>query len=166
MNWLRIVLDGVAMAVVFNAVVGVFWFIVPHAYARMLPKEIKRAAAPYTKKELVQLALVIYPLFLGVIVWMILSAYSVHTQGFWNLFWTAYIEMLFVNFGDFLFLDCFLVSIVRKNGRLSGTENCKAWETREYMKTAAPEHFIVWPIIICPAVSFICAGLGLLLSNI
>lgn len=162
MNWLRIILDGVAMSLVFNGIVGMFWFIMPHAYARMLPKEIKKAAAPYTKRELITLALMLYPLFLGVMIWMILSAYNSQTQGFWNLFWTAYVEMIFVNFGDFFILDCFLISIVRKKWRLPGTENCKAWETKEYMKSAAPEHFIVWPLIICPAVSFACAGLGLL----
>lgn len=160
MNGLRIILDGIAMALVFNAVVGMFWFIMPHAYARMLPKEIKEAAGPCTRTELRNLALVLYPLYLGMIAWMILSAYSAGVSGFWNLFWTAYLEMLFVNFGDFLILDCWLRSVVKDKGMIPGTENCKAWELRTYMKQAVPEHFIAWPLIFCTAVGFLCAGIG------
>lgn len=160
MNWMRIVLDGIAMSLVFNAIIGMFWFIIPHAYARMLPKEIERAAAPYTKKESCALAAVIYLPFIGIIAWMILSAFNSGTEGFGNLFWTAYVESLFINFGDFLILDCYLMSIVRKKYRLKATEDCKAWEFKEYMKSAAPEHFLLWPLIICPIVSLICAGVG------
>lgn len=67
MNWLRIVLDGLAMSLVFNAFIGMFWFIKPRVYAIMLPKEIKNAAAPYTKKEMLTLALIIYPIFIGMV---------------------------------------------------------------------------------------------------
>lgn len=160
MNWLRVVLDGLAMAFVFNAVVGMFWFIMPHAYVRMLPKEIKEAAEPCTRTELAKLALVLYPLYLGIIVWIVLSAYSAGVSGFWSLFWTGYLEMLFINFGDFLILDCWLRGIVKECCPLPGTEHCKAWAFGEWMKQAVPEHFLVWPLILCPLIGLICAGIG------
>lgn len=160
MDWLRTILDGVAMSLIFNMTVGLFFFIMPHAYAHMLPKAIKEAAAPYTAKELRNLALVIYPLYIGVIAWMILSAHSAGIQGFWNLFWTAYVEMLFVNFGDFLILDCWLRTVVRDKKLIVGTEASGAWEVREYMKQAAPEHFIAWPLVLCPIVGLVCAWIG------
>lgn len=164
MNWTRIVLDGIAMALVFNAVVGMFWFIMPHAYTRMLPKEIKEAAGPCTKQELTKLVLVIYPLYIGVIAWIVLSTHDSGTVGFWPLFWTGYIEMLFVNFGDFLILDCWLRSIVRVNCTLPGTENCEAWQFKQWMKSAVPEHFIAWPLIFCTLVGLICAGVCTLIG--
>lgn len=160
MDWLRIVLDGIAMSLVFNAVAGLGVFLKPHAYAHMLPKEIKKAAEPYTKKELAGLAAIIYPLILGIILWMILSAHNSGTEGFWNLFWTAYVEMLFVNFGDFFFLDCWLRTVVRDRCLIPETKGCKAWDVKEYMKQAAPEHFLAWPLVICPLVSLVCAGVG------
>lgn len=45
MNWPRTILDGVAMALLFNAVVGVGFLLYPQAYTTMFPKEIKEAAA-------------------------------------------------------------------------------------------------------------------------
>lgn len=160
MNWLRIVLDGIAMALVFNAVVGMFWFIMPHAYSRMFPKEIKQAVPPCTKKELCGLALVLYPLYIGIIAWMIASAHCAGITGFWPLFWTAYVEMLFVNFGDFFILDCWLRAVAKERDMLPGTKNCKAWQFKEWMKSAVPEHFIAWPIVLCPLVGAVCAGIG------
>lgn len=163
MNWLRIVLDGLAMALVFNAVVGMFWFLMPHAYARMLPKEIKEAAGPQTKTEIAHLAAVLYPLYIGVIAWMVASAYSAGVTGFWNLFWTGYCEMMFVNLGDFLILDCWLRAAVKDKGLIAGAEHCKAWEWKEWRKQAVPEHFVLGPLVFCPVVGLICAGIGTLI---
>lgn len=164
MNWLRVILDGLAVSLIFNVATALFFFIMPHAYAHMMPKEIKKAAEPYTKKELRSLELVIYSLFFGVVLWMIISAHNAGIRELWNLFWTAYIEMLFVNFGDFLILDCWLMAVIRSNGRIAGTESCKAWEVKEYMKQAVPEHFLAWPLGICTAVGFVCAGIGVWLA--
>ena len=44
MNWPRTILDGIIMALLFNAVVGVGFLIYPQAYTTMFPKEIKEAA--------------------------------------------------------------------------------------------------------------------------
>ena len=86
MNWLRVILDGLAVSLIFNVATALFFFIMPHAYAHMMPKEIKKAAEPYTKKELRSLELVIYSLFFGVVLWMIISAHNAGIRGLWNLF--------------------------------------------------------------------------------
>ncbi len=51
MNFPRIILDGISMSLLFNAVVGLGFLLVPQAYSTMFPKEIKAAAAPYVKKR-------------------------------------------------------------------------------------------------------------------
>lgn len=51
MNWPRVILDGIAMALLFNAVVGVGFLIYPQAYSTMFPKEIKEAAAPFVDRK-------------------------------------------------------------------------------------------------------------------
>ena len=37
-------------------------------------------------------------------------------------------------------------------------EHCKVWNTKEWMLTlAVPEHWLGWPLVICPLVGFVCA---------
>ena len=45
MNWPRTIIDGISMALLFNAVVGVGFLIYPQAYTTMFPKEIKENGA-------------------------------------------------------------------------------------------------------------------------
>ena len=45
MNWPRIILDGLSMSLLFNAVAGLGFLLVPQAYSTMFPKEIRQAAA-------------------------------------------------------------------------------------------------------------------------
>lgn len=42
MNWLRTILDGVAMSAVFNSCVAVFWLLKPHAFITMFPKALPK----------------------------------------------------------------------------------------------------------------------------
>ena len=50
MNWPRIILDGVAMSALFNAIVLVGFNHWTQEYSVMFPKEIKNAAAPYVNR--------------------------------------------------------------------------------------------------------------------
>lgn len=105
MNWFRIILDGIAMSAAFNCIVAVFWFIMPHSFIKMFPKELQKKARPVTKKErrhTIIMYLTVYPTLL---IWGVLSAWEAGINGFWNLFWTTYIEMMFVSIGDLIFLD-------------------------------------------------------------
>lgn len=44
------------------------------------------------------------------------------------LFWTGYVEMFFVNLGDFFGLDWFFRGLVKDKGiMIAGTEHCEAW---------------------------------------
>ena len=51
MNWPRIILDGLSMSLLFNAVAGLGFLLWPQAYSTMFPREIKKAAAPYVDKR-------------------------------------------------------------------------------------------------------------------
>mgnify|MGYP006916077474 FL=1 len=163
MNWARTILDGVSMSLLFNAVVGLGFLLVPQAYSVMFPKEIKEAAAPYVKKKDVRIMhLIIYPLYLFLVVFWAVSAHFAGIDGFWQLFWTGYVEMTFVSISDFLILDCWLPGKVKH--MIKGAESCKAWERKEWLiKLAIPEHFLGWPLIFCPIAGLIVAGIGLIL---
>ena len=163
MNWPRIILDGLSMSLLFNAVACLGFLLVPQAYSTMFPKEIKEAAAPYVdKKDVRTMKLILYPLYLVLLVYWGISAWLSGMSGFWNLFWTGYVEMTLVSITDFLILDCWLPGKVRH--MIKGAENCKAWERWEWLKTLAiPEHGLGWTFLVCPVAGLAVAGIGMLL---
>ena len=66
MNWPRIILDGLSMSLLFNAVACLGFLLVPQAYSTMFPKESKEAAAPYVdKKDVRTMKRILYPLYLA-----------------------------------------------------------------------------------------------------
>ena len=165
MNWMRIVLDGLAMCVVFNVPTALLWTIRPTAFSQMMPKEIRKAAPKLTRGDLIILVGVLHPMQLLIIVYMALSAVNAGVSGFWTLFWTAYIEMLFVNFGDLIGLDGFFRAYVCKHGLVPpGTEKCEAWGLKKWMlMLALPEHLLGWPLFMCPLAGLVAAGIGWLI---
>ena len=165
MNWQRIVLDGLSMSLVFNAVVGVGFLLWPQAYSTMFPREIRQAAAPWVDKgEVRKMKLLLCPLYLVMFAYWAISARCAGMAGFWNLFWTGYVEMTLVSLSDFIILDCWLPGKVRH--MIKGAERCKAWERKEWlMKLAIPEHGLVWTLLACPTAGLIVAGLGALIPQ-
>lgn len=164
MNLSRTILDGIVLSILFNAVVGLFFFVVPQAYAIMFPKGIKKAAKPYVKrKELRVMHLVLYPLYLLMFMYMALSAHLVGVRDFCDLFWTGYIEMMFVSISDFFLLDVLGRIYVKDKGLIKGAENHPGWEWKEWKKLAIPEHGIFWTFLFCPLTGLIVAGIGALL---
>ena len=165
MNWPRIILDGIAMSLVFNAVVGLGFLLWPQAYSTMFPGEIRQAAAPYVdKREVRKVKLLLYPLYLVLFVYWAISARCAGTTGFWNLFWTGYVEMTFVSISDFIILDCWLPGKVRH--MIRDAEHCRAWERKEWlMKLAIPEHGLGWTLLVCPLAGLIVAGIAALIPQ-
>lgn len=165
MNLSRTILDGIVLSILFNAVVGLFFFVVPQAYAMMFPKGIKEAAKPYvTRKELRVMHLVLYPLYLLMFLYMAVSAHLAGVSSFWSFFWTGYIEMMFVSVSDFILLDVLGHIYVKDKGLIKGAENHPGWEWKEWKKLAIPEHGIFWTFLFCPLTGLIVAGIGALLK--
>ena len=164
MNWPRTILDGIVMALLFNAVVGVGFLIYPQAYSTMFPKEIKEAAAPFVnRKEVRKMKLILYPLYLLLFIYWGISAHFAEVQGFWTFFWTGYVEMTIVSISDFLILDCWLPP--KAKSYIKGAEHCKAWEVKEWLiKLAIPEHALGWTFLVCPIAGFVVAGIAMLLG--
>ena len=164
MNWPRTILDGIAMAFLFNAAVGVGFLLYPQAYTTMFPKEIKAAAAPFVdKKEVRKMKLILYPLYLLLFVYWAISTHFAGVQGFRMLFWTGYVEMTIVSVSDFLILDCWLPP--KAKPYVKGAEHCKAWEVKEWLlKLAIPEHALGWTFLVCPISGLIVAALAALLG--
>jgi hypothetical protein len=164
MNWPRIILDGTAMALLFNAVVGLGFLLFPQAYSTMFPKEIKQAAAPYVQKaDVRKMKLILYPLYLLLFIYWGVSAGAAGISGFRYLFWTGYLEMTIVSVSDFLILDCWLPP--KAKPFIRGAEHCRAWERKEWLlKLAIPEHALGWTFLVCPFAGLIVAGIALLFA--
>ena len=150
------------MSLLFNALAGLGFLLVPQAYSTMFPKEIRQAAAPFVeKKDVRTMKLILYPLYLVLVVYWAASAHFAGMSGFWNLFWAGYIEMTMVSISDFIILDCWLPP--KAKPYVKGAEHCKAWERREWLKTLAiPEHGLLWTLIVCPIAGLAVAGLNML----
>ena len=69
MNWPRIILDGLSMSLLFNAVAGLGFLLWPQAYSTMFPREIKEAAAPYVdRRDVRKMKLFLYSLYLYLVI--------------------------------------------------------------------------------------------------
>lgn len=54
---------------------SVLWFIVPNAFSKMCPKDIRNAVPPCQKSELITLACVLYPLYILIVAYIPFSAH-------------------------------------------------------------------------------------------
>lgn len=94
----------------------------------------------------------------------ILSAWASGIQGFWILFFTAYVELALVNIGDFLILDLWGREVLGDRIVLPGTEGSPSYGRKLWMKMpAVPEHVVLWPFLMMPILSAAIAGIGLLI---
>ena len=62
MVWPRTVLDGVVMCVIFNVTVAFLFLLSPGSFSKMLPAEIRKASPKRTRREVLVLVCVLYPL--------------------------------------------------------------------------------------------------------
>lgn len=165
MNWLRIILDGIVMSAVFNLATGLILAVDPVIFTTAYPKELQKAAPKNpkaAKHKLLFTLLVIAPVTL----FGIFSAYEAGIRGFWSLFLAAYIEFFIVNLGDFFGLDYYLRKKLGERWELPNTHGHPCYETNVWMKSLGiPEHWLLWPFVICPMFAVISAGLGVLLAR-
>lgn len=167
MLWQLIIIDGIVLSIVFCVTVALMWLKMPNAMSKMMPAEIRRAAPKRSKKEVATLYTVLFLLYGLMLACVVISARMKGVTGFWNLFWTGYAVTFIVNMADFWILDLWFRKKFKARIMIKGTEKCKAWETKEWLKTLAlVEHWIMWPLVACPMIGVLVAGVGELLSQI
>jgi len=163
MNWFRTILDGIIICIAFNGVVAFVWLLEPIGFSVMLPKGINTPLSKITRAQIKPIRLMEFILYPILFAYIVLSTYEAGVNGFWNLFWTAYIENLFWNFGDFFFLDWWFRGKYKDRMKVPGTEDNELWETGPWMKKFGIfDHWVRWPLI-CIPLSLILAGIGVLI---
>ena len=166
MDWMRAILDGVMMSAYFNLATGLLLVIDPRIFTTAFPKPIQQIAPPnpHEKRDKgLFTLLVILPVFL----FGTLSACKAGITGFWPLFWMGYVEWFCVNLGDFFGLDILLREKMGRRMELPGTEGSELYSRKNWMKSLAlPEHWIQWPLLICPLFALLSAGLALWIGTL
>ena len=170
MNWIRIILDGLAMAAYFNLFAAAVALYNPRLLFPCYPSAIIQAVPqpPTNEENRFYWLWICLGELLPLILYGALSAAERGTSGFWNLALTGYVQWIIVNLCDLLFLDIWLIQ--RKAKRrfvIPGTEGHPGYGFGPWMKRyALPEHLLQWPLLMCPLAALLQAGLGLLLGGI
>lgn len=111
MDILRAILDGVAIAAIFNGAVASLALINPRWFLDSYPKAIQKAAPlPMTAQE--KKINLIFTIGLVGICFVYSVASLMHSPiiGFWNLFWMSYIQWSILNAGDFFAVRLSVIS--------------------------------------------------------
>ncbi|NJP39779.1 hypothetical protein HCH52_01755 [Oscillospiraceae bacterium HV4-5-C5C] len=166
MNWMRVILDGLAMSAVFNLCTALVWRLHPDAFLSSYPKSIRDVVPPNPKQRKLKTRFVLF-MILPVTLYGILSACQAGINGFWNLALAGYIEWLLVNLGDFFGLDLYFRETMGDRLVLPGTKGDPFYTRRGWMKALGlPEHGLLWPFLVCPLFAVLSAGAGLLLRAV
>ena len=104
MDLTQAVLDGIAIAAIFNGTVASLVLINPRFFFDSYPKAIQRAAPkPMTKQEK-KINTILTIIIVGIcFVYSTMSLLHSRVVGFWNIFWMGYIQWSILNAGDFCY---------------------------------------------------------------
>lgn len=160
MDVIQAILDGIAIAAIFNGTAAAFVLINPRFFFDSYPKAIQKAAPEQMTKQEKKINKILTVIVFGIcFVYSTTSLVHTGTVGFWNLFWTGYIQWSLLNLGDFLLLDCLLFQGKHKQKIvIPGTEGHKDYEFKNWMKhLAIMEHFLAFPFLLIPIISAVQA---------
>ena len=164
MDYIRAILDGIAIAAIFNGAVAVLVLINPRYFFDSYPKAIQKAAPEQMTKKEKNINFIIKIVICGIcFIYSIASLIHTGISGFWNLFWMGYIQWSILNLGDFFLLDCLLFQGKHKSKIvIPGTEGHPDYELGNWMKhLTIKEHFVVTPFLI---ISFVAAVQALIVG--
>ena len=160
MDFIRAILDGIAIAAIFNGIVASLVLINPRLFFDSYPKAIQKSALKQMTKQEKKINTILTIVIVGIcFIYSTISILHSGVVGFWNLFWMGYIQWSILNAGDFLLLDCLLFQGKYKEKIvIPGTEGHKDYEFKNWMKhLAIYEHFLLVPFLLIPIISAIQA---------
>lgn len=167
MDITRAILDGIAIAAIFNGAVAAFVLINPRFFFDSYPKSIQNSAPEKMTKEEKRINFILtYIISIICLIYGVTSLLHTGIRDLGTLFWMSYIQWSILNFGDFLLLDVLLFQGKYKDKIvIPGTEGHDDYKFGNWMKyLAIKEHFILMPLLLIPIVSIIQAWLVVLLG--
>ena len=170
MRWSRTMLCGLAMAAYFNLFAAAGALYNPRLMFPCYPADIIRnAPEPPTKAENRFYWLwICFGELLPLLIYGAVSMVEGSVLGFWPMALTGYIQWMIINLCDLFFLDMFLIQKkAKRRFIIPGTEGHPGYGFKAWMKSyALPEHLLRWPLILCPLMAAMQAGLGLLMNTL
>ena len=151
MDLIQAILDGIAIAAIFNGTVASFVLINPRFFFDSYPKAIQKAALePMTKREK-KINTILTIIIVGIcFVYSTVRLLHSGIVGFWNIFWMGYIQWSILNAGD--------QGKYKEKIIIPGTEGHKDYEFNNWMKhLAVKEHFLLVPFLFIPIIAMIQA---------
>lgn len=80
-----------------------------------------------------------------------MSIYFIGVQGFKKLFIAGYIQMFIVDMADLIGWNIIFREKMGRRLELPGTEGNELYSRKNWLlKLGIPNHFGIWPILICP----------------
>lgn len=154
------------MSAVFNLATALLVTIDPVIFTTSYPKPIQEIAAKNPKAGKHKLLFSLF-VMLPITVYSIVSAYLAGVTGFWAWFGVGYIEWFIINLGDFFGLDLYFREKMGKRFELPGTEGHWCYTRKGWMKSLGLlEHWVQWPLIVCPLFGLVNAGVAWLLGRV
>ena len=93
MDYIRAILDGIAIAAIFNGAVAVLVLINPRYFFDSYPKAIQKAAPEQMSKKEKNINFIITIVICGIcFIYSAASLFHTGISGFWNLFWMGHIQ--------------------------------------------------------------------------
>ena len=160
MDITRAILDGIAMAAIFNGSVAAFVLINPRFFFDSYPKEIQNSAPEKMTKEEKKINFILtYTISVICLIYGVTSLLHTGIRGLRDLFWMSYIQWIILNLGDFFLLDCLLFQGKYKDKIvIQGTEGHPDYEFSNWMRhLAIMEHFVITPFLIISFVAVVQA---------
>ena len=170
MNWLKTMLDSLAMAACFNLFAAAVALYNPRLmFPSCPPAIIKAAPNPPTKTEIrFYLLWIVFGELVPLVAWGAFSMTMGGEAGFWQMALAGHIQWMIVNFADLFFLDFWLIQKKAKaRFVIAGTEGRRGYKAGEWMRRyALPEHLLQWPLLLCPIMAAAQGALALLFQKI
>ena len=163
--WFHVILDGLAMSLVFTLTLCLVSYMDPQAFTRMYPLGIQKIAPPIPKDSNRRKNLMLTLLWSFVLLFSIASNYLNGVRGFWPLFLAGYVQLFLVDMGDFFGWNILFREKMGRRLHLPGTEDSPLYSRRNWLvRMAIPNHFGIWLVGICPLGGLVNVGAVSLLT--
>jgi hypothetical protein len=129
-----------------------------YEYFKAFPKSFTKGIVPTTpdeKKKCLVLLSILYVFLLLLNGYNMAFIYKDLDVSFLTLFFHGYLIGLFMNVFDIVFLDMMLIPFMKNKFSVLGGNTENFSNKNIFLKLTIVEHFVAWPIIVCPIVGLL-----------
>lgn len=166
MNIPSLIITGVAAAFLFNYSAFLLFWHNPRYMLFQLPEFFRQGPngqQETSKKDVRRWQIYFYTMVVFILLSTAIVCAATHSRGvsFWVLFLFGYLVGMFVNIGDVLVLDIWMLGKYKDHLTMGCNVYSETWSLKNILKKhTLPEHALQWTFIMCPIIGFAVAGLA------